>query len=388
MIASITLVACASSPSGRMQMTAPTSVSAVYSEVDMKLALVTEDDTGSLCIEECDLDRAFDQRILRLGPRLAHAAFETYPELTERFDKFEFVIAEKNNHGSLSNATGSVVIFRGVQRLRLSDEALVFLMAREMGHVIGRHHEENTATSILFSVLSAVFMPFANFISGSAALTQTATASVASTAATSVASLIGSKITIESYRLDQLREADTTALILAGKLGWSKYNIADALVTSARVMGDDTWSKDLRASAENVIKLANMQNSITRLDVDSTRNGKTIIKVGLAQPLVNLPTGFTTDTPPRIVLDFSNTTNGLGKSVQDFRERDLYSTHIIQAAGRTRLSINLNQTLSYNTRIEGSSLLITLQEKVADTVALNDASHFGKNSPIMRHSAN
>ncbi|MDO8811999.1 MAG: AMIN domain-containing protein [Gallionella sp.] len=385
-IASITLGACASSPGGRMQMTAPTSVSAVYSEVDMKLSLVTEGNTVSPCIEECQLDRAFDQRIMGLGTRLAHTAFETYPELTGRFDKFNFVVAEKAGTGSTSSAAGTVVIFRGVQKLQLSEEVLAFLIAREMGYVIGRHHDEKTATSILFSILGSVFIPGISFFSGSAVLAQTAATSTAVTSA--AASFIGSKITMESYKLDQLREADAIALILLGKLEWNKNDIAEALVAGTRVMNNDSWSNDLRVSANDVFKLASVQNSITKLGISSTRNGETVIKVGLEQPLVNLPTGFTTDTPPRIVLDFPNTANGLGKSFQDFHERGLNSTHIIQASGRTRLSINLNRMLSYNTRIDGNSLLITMQDKVADTVAINDIATLGKADSAARRHAN
>lgn len=306
-IASMALGACAASSShtGRLQMTAPASVSAVYSEVDMQLSLVTEANTGSPCIgAECELDRAFDQRVLRLGTRLAQSAFETHPDLTERFGKFEFVIAEKANPGSISSATGTVVIFRGVQKLHLGEEALAFLIAREMGHVIGRHHDENTATGILFSVLASVFIPVTNLISGSAALAQTASATATSTAAASAASFIGSKITIESYKLEQLREADAIALNLLGRLGWNRNDIADALVVGTRVMGDDSWSKDLRASAEDTVRLADAQNSITVLNVGSTANGETVVKAESAQPLANLSAGFTTDAPPRTVPDF------------------------------------------------------------------------------------
>lgn len=388
-VAIMALGGCALSPSGRMQMTAPASVSAVYSEIDMKLSLVTEGDTDSTCIEECKLDHAFEQRILGLGTRLAHTAFETYPELPQRFDKFKFVIAEKANPGSTSSAAGTVAIFRGVQKLQPSEEVLAFLIAREMGYVIGRHHDEKTATSILFSILGSVFIPGISFFSGSAVMAQTAaTTATSTTIASAAASFIGSKITMESYKLDQLREADAIALILLGKLGWSKNDIADALVAGTRIMGNDNWSNDLRASADDVFKLASTRNSITGLGISSASNGETVIKVGLEQPLVNLPTGFTTDTPPRIVLDFPNTTNSLGKSFQDFRERDLNSTHIIQASGRTRLSINLNQMLSYKTRIDGNSLLITLRDKVADTVAINDISNLGKTDPAARRRAN
>lgn len=354
----------------------------------MKLSLVTEANTVSPCTgAECELDRAFDQKVLRLGTGLAQSAFEAYPDLAERFGKFEFVIAEKTSPGSVSSAAGTVIIFRGVQKLGFGEEALAFLIAREMGHVIGRHHEENSATSILFSVLAAVFMPASNLISGSAALAQTASTSAMSTAAASAASFVGSKLTIASYKLDQLHEADAIALNLLGKLGWNKNDIADALIASTRVMGDDSWSKDLRISAEDAVKLASAQNSITGLNVGNTENGKLVITVGLAQPLSNVPAGFTTDDPPRIVIDFINTTNGLDKSVQNFPEGDLHSTNIVQSAGRTRLAINLNRMLSYNTKIEGNSLLITLQDKVANIAAIGDTSHFTEADSAVRQRA-
>ena len=110
---------------------------------------------------------------------------------------------------------------------------------------------------------------------------------------------------------------------------------------------------------------AEAQNSITALNVSRTGDGATVIKVELAQPLANVPAGFTINTPPRIALDFPNTANGLGKSVQDFSEGDLRSANIVQAGNRTRLVINLNQMLAYDTKIDGNNLLITLQGKAA-----------------------
>ncbi len=103
------------------------------------------------------------------------------------------------------------------------------------------------------------------------------------------------------------------------------------------------------------------QNSIAALNAGGVDNGATIIKVELAQPLDSLPKGFIIDIPPRIVLDFLDTANGLGRSVQDFTVGSLRSANIVQAGGRTRLVINLDQMLAYNTRIDGNSLLIALQ---------------------------
>lgn len=107
---------------------------------------------------------------------------------------------------------------------------------------------------------------------------------------------------------------------------------------------------------------AETQNNITGLSV-STGTGITIIKVELSQPLVNLPAGFAINTPPRLAFDFPNTANGLGKSVQDFAEGNLRSANIVQAGNRTRLVVNLNQMLSYETKIDGNNLQIILHDK-------------------------
>lgn len=123
---------------------------------------------------------------------------------------------------------------------------------------------------------------------------------------------------------------------------------------------------------------ADVQNSITALNVSSAGDGTIVIKVELAQPLANVPAGFTINTPPRIALDFPNTANGLGKSAQDFSEGDLRSANIVQAGNRTRLVINLNQMLAYDTKIEGNNLLITLQGKAADRAVIASTARFAE----------
>src|SRR5574340_65956 len=123
---------------------------------------------------------------------------------------------------------------------------------------------------------------------------------------------------------------------------------------------------------------ADALNTITALSVNSTGGGATIIKVELAQPMDNPPPAFTINAPPRIAFDFPNTANGLGKSIQDFAEGNLRSANIVQAGNRTRLVVNLNQMATYETRIDGSSLLITLQGKSADLAATSITSRFAE----------
>jgi type IV pilus assembly protein PilQ len=84
------------------------------------------------------------------------------------------------------------------------------------------------------------------------------------------------------------------------------------------------------------------------------------VKLMFAEPLTALPPGFSVAKPARIALDFSNTINGLGKTSQSFNEGNLLSANIVQADGRTRLVLNLNQAMTYESRIDGKSLLLTL----------------------------
>lgn len=104
-------------------------------------------------------------------------------------------------------------------------------------------------------------------------------------------------------------------------------------------------------------------NSILSLAASPAAEGKLVLKVGLKHALANQPAAFTINTPPRIAFDFPNTENGLGKSTQEFGEGDLRGVNVVQAGNRTRLVVNLSQMLSYDTQIDGNSLLITLQGK-------------------------
>lgn len=112
---------------------------------------------------------------------------------------------------------------------------------------------------------------------------------------------------------------------------------------------------------------AHAQNSIIALNAGYIGNGMTVVEIGLAQPLVNLPhTEFIVSSPPRVVLEFSDTVNGLGESALSFTEGGLHSANIVQTEGRTRFVIYLSRMFPYNIRINGSSLLIVLQGSAAD----------------------
>ena len=266
------LQACSTSPSGRTQLTVPQQVSSVYSEVNMRLQLVTTADAKSKCADnDCDSRKEFDLRVARLGEQLASKSFELYPDLRERIGQFEFLIAEKGEPGTTSNAGGSVVIFAGTRSLELSDPALAFVLAREMGHVIARHHNENTATKIIVGVLAQVLFPVTGIVrslalipgaSSAAAATATTagatagTSTAAITATATAASFLGSKAVISAYWPQQLKEADAIALTVLARMGFDPQTTADALGAVEARLDESSWPRDLKASSNHVAQVA------------------------------------------------------------------------------------------------------------------------------------
>jgi type IV pilus assembly protein PilQ len=87
-------------------------------------------------------------------------------------------------------------------------------------------------------------------------------------------------------------------------------------------------------------------------------------------PLANPPAGFAIQNPPRIALDFPDTANGLGKTVQDIGDPALRSVNVVQAGNRTRVVFNLNKPQSYETQIEGNTVVVTLADQPGATATV------------------
>lgn len=92
----------------------------------------------------------------------------------------------------------------------------------------------------------------------------------------------------------------------------------------------------------------------------SVQGGAEVLRVELAEPLSALPTGFSTQSPARIALDFPGATNGSGRSVVEINQGNLRSANVVEAGGRSRIVLNLKQPTSYKAELQGNSLLIML----------------------------
>ncbi len=126
---------------------------------------------------------------------------------------------------------------------------------------------------------------------------------------------------------------------------------------------------------------AGAENSIQSIDYSALQGGGVLVKIGLKRPIQSVPAGFTINNPPRIVLDFPNTANGLGKKTIAVDGSMLYSMDVVQAGDRTRLVLNLARPGSYETHIDKGQLLLTLKASESAASTTNVTTRFAQATP-------
>ena len=72
------------------------------------------------------------------------------------------------------------------------------------------------------------------------------------------------------------------------------------------------------------------------------------------------PVAFTIDNPARISLDLANTALALPSRRIDVRNNGVDSILAAEAAGRTRLVLNLDRVLPYTTRVSGNDVIVLI----------------------------
>jgi type IV pilus assembly protein PilQ len=98
------------------------------------------------------------------------------------------------------------------------------------------------------------------------------------------------------------------------------------------------------------------------------------------------PVAFTIDNPARISLDLANTALALPSRRVDVRSGGVDSVLAAEAAGRTRLVLNLDRLLPYQTRVSGNDIIVLLGA-VASPAAAASASSGAAGSPVARNTS-
>jgi type IV pilus assembly protein PilQ len=102
------------------------------------------------------------------------------------------------------------------------------------------------------------------------------------------------------------------------------------------------------------------RNLLESINTTAQQGGKIVIRANFKQPLTTLPAAFTVTNPARIALDLPNTSNGLGKSTVEVGEGAVRSISVVEVANRTRMVVNLSQTLNYTSALDGNALVLTV----------------------------
>jgi type IV pilus assembly protein PilQ len=114
------------------------------------------------------------------------------------------------------------------------------------------------------------------------------------------------------------------------------------------------------ASLFGVCGLALAQENAIESVSANQHGANIVVRVALKNPVAKPPLGFAISNPARIALDFADTANATGKSVQEIGLGNVRNLNLVQAGNRSRLVFNLNRPLNYATAVDGKTVIVTI----------------------------
>jgi type IV pilus assembly protein PilQ len=123
-------------------------------------------------------------------------------------------------------------------------------------------------------------------------------------------------------------------------------------------------------------------NKLESIDVQTLSGQQVQLKLHLSGPAPE-PLPFTIDKPARIAFDLPNTVLALASRRFDVRSGGVESVLAAEAAGRTRLVVNVDSLLPYTSKVDGNTIIITLGNAPGEGLAKNAfASRAGAGQPV------
>jgi Zn-dependent protease with chaperone function len=216
-------------------------LASVHSDLGFTISGSDRQPAGCTVVSDCPVQAEsgdatrFALQVERVAAVLQAGAQDLYPDLAQRVpglvqSRFDVYVVAGDEPGSASSANGRIALNAGLGALAPYDEWLAFVIAREMGHVIARHHEENSTASIATSLILNILLPGSGLLK-------------------SVISAGGAGIAANSKRELQAPEADAIAFELLATAGFRLENVALAVRVGPLLNGDAAWSQRFRTSS-------------------------------------------------------------------------------------------------------------------------------------------
>ncbi|MES2402754.1 MAG: type IV pilus secretin PilQ [Pseudomonadota bacterium] len=112
-------------------------------------------------------------------------------------------------------------------------------------------------------------------------------------------------------------------------------------------------------------------NTLQSVSAAPLPGGKVQLTLSFSGPAA-APQAFSTNTPPRIAMDFADTSNGLAQRSYSLGQGTAQSVSAVEANGRTRVVVNLSQPSPYVTQVQGNQLLVTIGDGMDSATAAAD----------------
>jgi type IV pilus assembly protein PilQ len=123
---------------------------------------------------------------------------------------------------------------------------------------------------------------------------------------------------------------------------------------------------------------AHAENVLEDLAYTALPGGKVELTLKFAGPVAE-PQVFSTETPPSVALDFADTRNGLSKRRVEIGAGATSGVSVIEAAGRTRVVVDLFRVAGYDSRINGNNVVLTINNGLIGTSSV--AANAGRTDP-------
>jgi type IV pilus assembly protein PilQ len=143
-------------------------------------------------------------------------------------------------------------------------------------------------------------------------------------------------------------------------------HLASRCLMTVMVLGAAAWANAATAAS-----------TLQNITYKTLPGGRVELRMSFDGSQVPQPNIFTTETPPRIAIDFPDTTNDAARH-QDIAVGTTTGVSAIAAGGRTRVVVELMQASSYKSSVEGNSLVLVVnngtQSQPVTTAATIDPS--------------
>ena len=239
-------VGCAMLPAGSKQ-TQPIDIPLVAAHSELSFTLSAALERSLYCAEhdgcpdepESVRRSRFSRQVRDASGALQKAAEAVYPDLEQRVPglangQFEVYETEGDEPGSASSASGRILLNTSLAAWPLEDASVAFIIAREMGHVILRHHEENSLASLVTSFALNVGIPGSSLLK-------------------SAATFAGSHLATRRKKGEQAVAADAIALDLLQVAGYRLRDVSRNVPAVMDRLEDGGWSRGFRKSCRRLL---------------------------------------------------------------------------------------------------------------------------------------